>query len=140
MTTRALLAGLLAVTCLPAPAAGAEAFIVLQRSPLAGFRHHDGPHAWPLLRRGDPVELVREPHNPHDANAVRVRWKGRTLGYVPRLLAGRVARHLDAGAPLEGRIALLQKYRNGSVRIEFDIMAPLQREAAPGALRALSTH
>src|SRR5689334_23732236 len=30
------------------------------------------------------LDLVREPENPHDANAVRVEWRGRKLGYVPR--------------------------------------------------------
>lgn len=33
---------------------------------------------------GVEVELVAEPDNPHDANAISVRWRGRVLGYLSR--------------------------------------------------------
>ncbi|MEW6689675.1 MAG: HIRAN domain-containing protein, partial [Pseudomonadota bacterium] len=56
----------------------------MQSSPLAGFRYAEAAEAWPLLKAGDALELVREPDNAHDANAVRVEWRGRKLGYVPR--------------------------------------------------------
>lgn len=37
------------------------------------------------LIEGDPVELVHEPDNPHDENAVSARTlDGETIGYVPR--------------------------------------------------------
>jgi len=58
--------------------------ILLQRSHLAGFRHHEAPVLWPALRRGAPLKLVREAENPSDADAVAVYWRGRKLGYLPR--------------------------------------------------------
>ena len=104
----------------------AEAVIVVQRSPLAGFRHYEGPEAWPALRPGERLALVREPDNPYDANAVRVEWRGRKLGYVPQRDNAVVARHLDRGTALEARIAALRENRNRTVRIEFEIVAPLE--------------
>jgi len=46
---------------------------------------------------GRPLELRRDPANPHDANAVEVLAAGRQLGFVPREIAARVAPDLDAG-------------------------------------------
>ena len=121
------LAAALAAAMLSAPSAqAAEAFIVLQRSPLAAFRHYDGREAWSELRVGAPLALAREPDNPYDANAVRVEWQGRKLGYVPRRDNAAVARQLDRGTALEARIAALRQNRNRTVRIELDIIAPVE--------------
>lgn len=108
------------------PAHAAEAVIVVQRSPLAGFRHYDGAAFWSELKAGDRLQLVREPENPYDANAVRVEWRGLMLGYVPRRDNAAVARQMDRGTALEARIAALRQNRNRSVRIEFEVVAPLQ--------------
>jgi len=107
------------------PAPAAEALIIVQRSPLAGFRHYGGGEMWPDMKVGDRLELVREPDNPYDANAIRIDWRGRKLGYVPRRDNAAVARQMDRGAPLEARVASLRENRNRSVRIEFEVVAPL---------------
>lgn len=121
---------LVAIACaavLAAPCArAAEAVIVVQRSPLAGIRHYNGGEVLRNLKPGDRLELVREPENPHDANAVRVEWRGVKLGYVPRRDNSAVARQLDLGAALEARLANVRENRNRSVRIEFEVIAPLQ--------------
>jgi hypothetical protein len=108
------------------PARGAEAVIVMQRSPLAGFRHYAAPETWRGMAVGERLQLVREPDNPYDANAVRVEWQGVMLGYVPRRDNAAVARQMDRGTVLEARVAFLHENRNRSVRIEFEIVAPLQ--------------
>lgn len=109
-----------------APAPAAEAVIVVQRSPLAGFRHHDAAEIWRHLTVGDRLQLVREADNPYDANAVRVEWRGVVLGYVPQRDNAAVARQMGHGAALEARVAVLRENRNRSVRIEFEVIAPLQ--------------
>ena len=109
----------------PGSVLAADAVIVVQRSPLAGFRHYDGAGFWRDMKTGDRLELVREPGNPYDSGAIRVEWRGRTLGYVPRRDNAAVARQLDRGTPLEARIAALRENRNRSVRIEFEVVAPL---------------
>ena len=114
------------LSTVPALAPAAEAVIVVQRSPLAGFRHYAGREILRDMKSGDRLQLVREPHNPYDANAVRVDWRGVVLGYVPRGDNAAVARQLDHGALLEARIAGLRENRNRSVRVEFEVVAPLQ--------------
>ena len=115
----------LAVALCTLPSWGADVFIVVQRSPLAGFRHYDGGEVLRDLKPGDRLELVREPENPYDANAVRVEWRGVKLGYVPRRDNAAVARQMDRGAALEARLAGLRENRNRSVRLEFEVVAPL---------------
>lgn len=100
--------------------------IVVQRSPLAGFRHYDGAEFWRDMQAGDRLELVREPENPYDSGAIRVEWRGHMLGYVPRGDNAAVARQLDRGTPLEARVAVLRENRNRSVHIEFEVVAPLE--------------
>lgn len=103
----------------------ARASIVVQSSPLAGFRYYDASALWDGMRVGDALELVREPANPHDANAVRVEWQGRLLGYVPRRENAAVARQLDRGTMLHARISRLQQSRSPSKRIEFEVYVDL---------------
>lgn len=116
---------LLAALLHPPSALALEAVIVVQRSPLAGFRHYQGGAAWRHMTAGDRLELVRETDNPYDANAVRVEWRGIKLGYVPRRDNAAVARQMDRGAGLEARVAGVHENRNRSVRIEFEVVAPL---------------
>ena len=118
----------IAVSVAAPPAPAAEAVIVVQRSPLAGFRHHDGREIWRDMKVGDRLQLVREPDNPYDANAVRVDWRGVILGYVPRRDNAAVARQMDRGAALEARLDGLRENRNRSVRLEFEVVAPLLAE------------
>jgi len=128
MTPRKCLWAALAVAAIwnASPAPAAEAFIVVQRSPLAGFRHYEGGEAWRNMAVGDRLQLVREGDNPYDANAVRVEWRGVKLGYVSRRDNAAVARQMDRGAPLEARVASLRENRNRSVRVELEVVAPLQ--------------
>jgi hypothetical protein len=52
---------------------------------LAGYRHHE-----PSLTKSDigaVVDLVPEPTNPFDQNAVAIRYGSRTIGYINRLQA-----------------------------------------------------
>ena len=109
--------------CLAAtPRAGEVAAEILVHSTLtAGLRHHAAKAVWDALTQGDEVELVRERDNPHDRNAVRVEWRGHLLGYLPRSENAAVARQLDQGNPLKGRIARLGKYRNHRLKLEIDV-------------------
>lgn len=99
----------------------AEARILVQSSPLAGFQFYSGKILWSEMKVGDRLELVREPDNPYDANAVRVEWKGQKLGYVPRADNADLARHLDRGLTVEARISRLTEDKNPWKRIRFDV-------------------
>ncbi len=100
---------------------GASVRLVVQSSPLAGFRYGAAAEVWSQMRSGDPLELVREPDNPHDANAIRVEWRGHKLGYVPRGENGALAWALDRGEGARARISRLAEPRKARRRIEFEI-------------------
>ena len=107
---------------LSGPAGAAEAVrLLVQSSPLAGFRYHAATEVWHELRVGDRLELAREPDNPHDRNAVRVLWRGRVLGYVPRRENAALAWALDRGTPLRARISALAEHPNPARRLRFDV-------------------
>lgn len=121
-----LRAALLACAFAAATAAGAQPAtpsvrMVVQSSPLAGFRYHEASALWNDLRLGDALALVREPGNPHDPRAVRVEWRGRMLGYVPRRENDAVAWGLDRGDALRARISRLDPTRPPSRRVEFEV-------------------
>ena len=117
-----LLPSALLAACAAASAAQAQSVqLLVQDSPLAGFRYAEAAAVWPLLRAGDTLELVREPDNPHDANAVRVDWRGHKLGYVPRRENAAIAWGLDRGAPLRARVSRLAEHPNPARRIGFEI-------------------
>ena len=95
--------------------------LLVQNSPLAGFRYHAGADLWEKLRVGDQLDLARERDNPHDANAVVVLWRGHKLGYVPRRENAALAWGLDRGTPLRARISALAEHPNPARRIRFDV-------------------
>jgi hypothetical protein len=95
--------------------------LVVQSSPLAGFRYYAASDVWSEMRVGDRLELVREADNPHDPNAVSVSWRGRKLGYVPRRENGALAWGLDRGEPLEARLSRLATHSNPARRVEFEV-------------------
>ena len=122
---RSVADGLLVAACLLAFSACADEAgsvrLLVQSSPLAGFRFHEAARVWPELKTGDALELSREPDNPHDTNAIRVIWRGRVLGYVPRRDNAALAWALDRGTDLRARISRLQWHPNPARRVEFEV-------------------
>jgi hypothetical protein len=118
---RSWLSALFFVLPIPALADEPRVRLLVQSSPLAGYRYAEAAEVWPLLREGDALELVREPANAHDANAVRVEWRGRKLGYVPRRQNAALAWGLERGAALRARVSRLTEHPNPARRIEFEV-------------------
>jgi len=105
-------------------ASGAQAQsvqLLVQSSPLAGFRYAEAAALMSLMKPGDALELVHEADNPYDPNAVRVEWRGRKLGYVPRRENAALAWGLDRGTALRARISKLAEHANPARRIEFEV-------------------
>ena len=100
---------------------GQSVQLLVQSSPLAGFRYGEAAAVMPELQHGDSLDLVREEENPHDPNAVRVEWRGRRLGYVPRRQNAAIAWGLDRGTPLRARVSRLADHPNPARRIEFEV-------------------
>lgn len=124
---RASVLALVLGIAVPAPAWAAEAVarIRVQQSPLAGLRYYDGAVVWDGMRAGDALTLAREPDNPHDSAAVRIEWRGRMIGYVPRRENAQLARQMDLGAAASGRIVEMIRHRNGKRRLSYEILVPL---------------
>lgn len=112
----------IALWAAPAPAQD-QVRLVVQSSNLAGFRYHAAAEVFSDLRVGDPLELAREPDNPHDRNAVSLSWRGHKLGYVPRRDNATLAWSLDRGDRLRARISRVIAHPNPARRIEFEIYA-----------------
>ena len=102
-----------------------EVRILVQSSPLAGFRYYAGETLWHEMREGDRLTLVRETDNEHDGNAVRVEWRGQKLGYLPRAQNRAVAAALDNGEAVDARIAKLRQHRNPWQRVLIEVFVVL---------------
>lgn len=119
----ALCGSALALGTQPARALAARG-IELQHSPVAGFQYHEGAVIWPSLHIGDSLQLIREPDNAYDRQAVRVDWNGRKLGYVPRIQNITVSHLLDQGHPLSAEIIRLESGTNPWSRVTFAVYLP----------------
>jgi single-stranded-DNA-specific exonuclease len=94
------------------------------------------------LPAGAPLELQRQPDNPHDRNAIAVHYGRLQLGFFNKRLAAHIAPLIDAGARYHARVASLTggpqvaKHRGVNVLVERAASTPLERilafdEAAP---------
>ncbi|PKO84188.1 MAG: HIRAN protein [Betaproteobacteria bacterium HGW-Betaproteobacteria-11] len=121
------LRGLIALLALLpfAALAQGEVRVLVQSSPLAGFQYYAGETLWQAMREGDRLTLVREADNPHDANAVRVEWRGQKLGYLPRAENRAVAAAMDNGEPVGARIEKLRPRRNPWQRVLVEVFVVL---------------
>lgn len=99
--------------------------ILVQSSPLAGSQFHGLQQLRAQMQVGDTLDLIREPHNRHDGNAIRVEWRNHKLGYVPRAENRAVAAALDAGERLSARISRLREEADPWKRLEFEILIEL---------------
>ena len=111
--------------CLTLPAQAESIKVLVQSSPLAGFQFYAGRDLWDGMKVGDALVLVREPENKHDANAVRVEWRGRKLGYLPRAENRAVASEMDRGGKVTARIARLNRHLDPWKRIQVEVFVVL---------------
>lgn len=116
---KALIVALGLVLSLQVPAQSVR--MLVQSSPLAGFKYHEAALLWDDMRVGDRLDLIREPANPHDAKAIRVDWRGRKLGYVPRTQNESLAWAMDQGQPVVARISRMELSADPRRRIEFEV-------------------
>ena len=99
-----------------------EQDIFLYGTEVAGTSYRENiEELFEVLEEGDLVTLIREPENPYDEYAIRLDLdaddipgydpaatdlndRGRMLGYVPRAYNRIIARLMDAGKLLYGRV------------------------------------
>ena len=106
-------------------AARPQASLLIQSSPLAGSQFHALSAVVDQIRVGDRLTLQRDPENPHDRNAIQVRWQGHLLGFVPRRENKVIARAMDRNEPLIARVVALRPEESPWRRLRFEISMPL---------------
>jgi hypothetical protein len=111
--------------CLALPAQAESIKVLVQSSPLAGFQFYAGRELWDEMKAGDALVLAREPENARDPNAVRVEWRGRKLGYLPRVENRAVAAEMDRGGKVTARIAHLNRHLDPWKRIQVEVYVVL---------------
>jgi hypothetical protein len=102
-TTLATAASLIAPVTHARPSRAAGSIELLDCT-IAGFSYHAGYALWPQLVPGRRVDLVREPDNRHDPDAVALFVDGQRIGYIPRQANTALARRLDAHHPTRAAI------------------------------------
>jgi single-stranded-DNA-specific exonuclease len=91
------------------------------------------------LTVGSPLVLERQPQNPHDPNAVAVRYGALQLGFIKRGIAKHIAPLIDAGAQYRARIESLtgasggtagERFRGVNIFVERDALAAVERRSS----------
>lgn len=90
---------------------------------IAGFRYHEGLDITAYLKAGEALELIAEPDNPHDPNAVRIEHRKSRIGYVPRRHNAVVAGWLRSGSLVHARINRVDWERPPWEAVEIQIAA-----------------
>jgi hypothetical protein len=84
--------------------------IMLIECQIAGTSHRDLEEVEPTLLPGNLLVLKREPENAHDTLAIMIFTEtGHHLGYIPRAKNEAIARLMDAGKLLFGRLESKEK-------------------------------
>ncbi len=74
---------------------------------IAGFTYYDGLEVIDQLTLGTVIQLVSEPENPYDPNAIAVYFGQTKLGYVPRARNSELSQllYFGYGGIFEARIS-----------------------------------
>ena len=90
---------------------------------VAGTPYYDAGAVQASLELNQQLVLRREPHNPHDAQAVEILTRDTIkLGYVPRRCNAGIAKRLDAGIELTCHITQIEQ-DDDYVGIRFKIVS-----------------
>lgn len=75
---------------------------------IAGVQHHNLKSCLRYLKKGDALELVPEPSNKYDPNAIRIEHNEPDetfmTGYVPRKFSSEISGSIEIGKRLECKI------------------------------------
>jgi hypothetical protein len=74
---------------------------------IAGVQHHELHEVIEDLKEDDELDLICEPDNKFDPNAIRIEFEDTMLGYVPKKFSAEVSAALEVGHDLECKITKL---------------------------------
>lgn len=87
------------------------------------------PFCWGEMTPGAPVSLHAEPTNLHDPGAIRLEFRGRHTGYVPRNKNELFGRLLAQGAALRGEIVAVDRSAEPWRAVEVAVRIPQAQPA-----------
>lgn len=100
--------------------------IVVLETKVAGTMYYE-PHEFePLVKKGLPLKMVREPENQYDKFAVALYLDGGKIGYLPKSKNEVIARLMDAGKEFNTKVVSKQWNEEGNwleIEIETTIRA-----------------
>lgn len=91
-----------------------------------GVQHHRAAatSAFHNLKQGDVVELIRTSSNPHDKNAIEIRWKGSLIGYIEKSVAALAAERISPDTPIQAEYSSGHLSKSGFLRITIQPLVP----------------
>lgn len=92
---------------------------------IAGFQYYQGLELEQMLKENDGLILKREPQNTHDCYAIEVFTDSNKLGYLPREENKVIARMMDQGITVKGRIVKVNPeaspYRKVKMKLFYEV-------------------
>ena len=95
--------------------------ILIQTSSIAGFQFYDGDHIWDQLSTGDILQLIQEPDNPYDENAVEIYWRNSKLGYLPCVENTAIAQMMNQEQEITAKISSKREGFNPWERLAIEV-------------------
>lgn len=74
--------------------------LYLLHSFVRGFQYYQGPKLLKEIKESDQIELVREPDNQYDKDAIALHWNRQKIGFVPAESNEILSKLLDTGYPV----------------------------------------
>ena len=96
---------------------------VYEGVPIVGVTFNNRQEAIHKMELDEVIQLVREPNNAYDPNAIQVkRLTGEEIGYIPRYMAEDIAPLMDVYGPIVyGTVSWLMGVEVRGVRVKFEI-------------------
>lgn len=95
---------------------------------IAGFRYYEGPKLIDKLTPGIPLDLIREPRNMHDPQAIAVHLGEVKLGFLPMSDNLILSNLIDNGVALYADILLVSPTKDPWQMCEIGIYLPYPKE------------
>ena len=97
-------------------------------SSVAGIRYQNRAALLVGVTSGNSVTLVRDYANQYDPNAIEVRVRGETMGYIPRTEARLLAPTIDTGATTAAKVVEIDRSQtHPQLTIEVSVESALPR-------------
>jgi len=91
------IAGMCGTAALPANIFRRQQKVYLLRCYVRGFCFYEGGELLLRMRKGDALQLVREPQNTFDSNAIALYYQNRKIGFIPRESNDVISKLMDDG-------------------------------------------